>query len=51
MKLKDLVTISRNKNNNQTNLSIKKNKLKELQVSEDALLDLRIEDFERGFFK
>ena len=49
--LNDLVSVSKNKRNNQTNLTIKKMKLKELEISEDALLNLKIKDFEDGFFK
>ena len=40
--LRDLVSITKNKRNNQTNLTIKKTKLKELEMSEEALLNLRI---------
>jgi len=42
MKLKDLVSIAKNKNNKQTNLTIKKRKLKDLDMSEEELLALRI---------
>ncbi len=42
IKLKDLVTVARNKTNHQTNLTIKKTKLKDLDISEEALLNLKI---------
>ena len=47
--LRDLVSITKNKRNQQTNLTVKKTKLKELDISEEALLNLKI----RGdtFFK
>ena len=48
--LKDLVSVTKNKCNNQTNLTIKKTKLKELEISEDALLNLKINNFKEGFF-
>ena len=51
LKLKDLVNRTVNKRNNQTNLTVKKTKLKELDISEDALLNLKIKDFEKGFFE
>ena len=49
--LRDLVSITKNKRNQQTNLSVKKTKLKELDISEDALLNLEIKDFKKGFFE
>ena len=39
MKLKDFVTIARNKRNNQTNLTLRKTKLKDVDITEDDLLD------------
>ena len=42
MKLKDLVSVVKNKNNNQTNLNIRKRKLKELDISELDLLNSKI---------
>ena len=41
-KLKDLVTVVKNKTNRQTNLTLRKTKLKELDISEEALLNLKI---------
>lgn len=48
IRLKDLVSITKNKLNNQTNLSIKKMKLKDLDISEESLLNLKVEG---GFFE
>ena len=45
--LRDLVSVTKNKRNNQTNLTIKKTKLKELEMSEEALLNLKLKDFEK----
>jgi len=42
IKLKDLVTIAKNNCNNQTNLSLKKKKLKKLNISEEKLLDMKL---------
>jgi hypothetical protein len=42
MDLKDFVSITRNKKNNQTNLSIKKTKLKQCGFSEEDFLNLKI---------
>lgn len=42
IKLKDIVTVAKNKTNHQTNLTLKKTKLKEMDMSEDALLNLKI---------
>ncbi len=49
-RLKDLVSVTKNKRNNQTNLTVKKTKLKEMDMSEEALLNLEIKDFKKGFF-
>ena len=43
MKLKDLVSVAKNKRNNQTNLTLKKTKLKDLDMSEESLLNLDID--------
>ena len=42
MKLRDLVTIARNKRNNQVNLTLKKRSLKDIDMTEEELLALRI---------
>jgi len=39
MKLKDFVTIVKNKRNYQTNLTLKKTKLKDVNMTEEDLLD------------
>ena len=42
MKLKDLVSIARNKTNKQTNLTLKKTQLKSIGMTEDDILDIEI---------
>jgi len=42
MKLRDLVSIAKNKNNKQVNLSLKKNKLKDCDMDLDDILDLKV---------
>ena len=42
MKLKDFVTIARNKTNKQTNLTLKKTVLKNKNISEEDILDVEI---------
>jgi hypothetical protein len=42
MELKDFVCVVKNKNNNQTNLTLKKTKLKEWDITEEELLALKI---------
>jgi len=42
MELKDFVTISKNKRNNQTNLTLKKRKLRDIDITEEELLALKI---------
>ena len=42
IKLRDLVTIARNKTNKQTNFTLKKRKLRDIDVTEDELLALKI---------
>lgn len=42
MKLKDLVSIAKNKKNKQVNLSLKKNKLKNCDMDIDDLLELKV---------
>ena len=42
MKLKDLVSIARNKTNKQTNLTLKKRKMKDYDITEEELLALNI---------
>ena len=42
MKLRDLVTIARNKRNKQVNLTLKKRSLKDIDMTEEELLALRI---------
>ena len=42
MELRDFVTIARNKTNKQTNLTLKKRKLKDIDITEDELLALKI---------
>lgn len=49
MKLKDFVSVSRNKRNNQTNLTLKKTKLKDVDMTEEEILDLTIN--KRAFSK
>lgn len=43
MKLRDVVSVARNKTNKQTNLTLKKTKLKDLDISEESLLNLDID--------
>ena len=45
MKLKDLVSIARNKTNKQTNLTLKKRKLKSIDMTENEILDIEIHKF------
>jgi len=49
MKLKDLVSIARNKRNNQTNLTLKKTKMRDFNMTEDELLALKINKI-KGLF-
>jgi hypothetical protein len=42
MELKDFVCVVKNKTNNQTNLTIKKTKLKDMDITEEELLALKI---------
>lgn len=42
MKLKDFVCVVKNKTNNQTNLTIKKTKLKDMDITEEDLLALKV---------
>jgi len=42
MKLKDFVTIARNKRNNQTNLTLRKTKLKDVDMTEEDILNITI---------
>ena len=42
MKLKDFVTIARNKRNNQTNLTLRKTKLKGVDMTEEDILNIII---------
>ena len=42
MKIRDLVSICKNKNNNQINLSLKRKKLKENNISEKDLLNMKL---------
>jgi len=42
MKLKDLVSVTKNKRNNQTNLTIKKTKLKDIDMTEEQILGIEI---------
>lgn len=51
MRFKDLVSIVKNKSNKQTNLSLKKRKLKELNISEEDLLNMKIDKNLRVFLK
>ena len=48
MKLKDLVSVVINKNNNQVNLNIKKTKLKKEDLDISELLNMKIN---KGFLK
>ena len=43
MKLKDIVNVAKNKSNNQINLSIKKKELKEVGISTEKLLDMKLD--------
>jgi len=42
MKLKDLVSISKNSANKQVNLNLKKRKLKFLDITEEQILNMKI---------
>jgi hypothetical protein len=42
MRLKDLVSIAKNKKNKQVNFSLKKTKLKECEMDIDDLLELKV---------
>lgn len=42
MKLKELINISKNKRNNQTNWYPKKRKLKDLDLTEEEILNIKI---------
>jgi len=42
MELKDFVCVVKNKLNNQTNLTIKKTKLRDMDISEEELLAMKI---------
>ena len=42
MELRDFVTIARNKTNKQTNFTLKKRKLRDIDVTEEELLALKI---------
>ena len=45
MKLKDLVSIARNKTNKQTNLTLKKRRMKDIDMTENEILDIEIHKF------
>lgn len=51
MKLKDLVSITKNSKNSQSNWSIKKRKLKQLKVSEEDVLDIEIDNYLMRYIK
>lgn len=51
MRLKDLVSVTRNINNNQVNLSIKRKVLKHLNISQDELLNTELDKFLDRHFK
>lgn len=51
MKFKDLVSVAKNSKNKQVNLSIKKRKLKQLDISEEDLLNLKIDKNIKRCFK
>ncbi|HUS51676.1 MAG TPA: hypothetical protein VMZ91_16030 [Candidatus Paceibacterota bacterium] len=42
MRLKDLVSVVKNKNNKQINLNLKKKRLKDLDISEEEILNIHI---------
>ena len=44
MKLKDLVSVAKNKSNNQVNFSLKKKEIKRIGISTEKLLDMSIDD-------
>jgi hypothetical protein len=50
MKLRDLVSIARNHNNKQTNLSLKKKVLKNLKITEEDLLEIEVDKFMKKRF-
>ena len=43
MKLKDIVSVTKNKSNKQVHLSLKKNKLKDLDISEQSILNIKLD--------
>jgi len=42
MKLRDIVNVSHNKSNKQISLSLKKKKIKDLDISEDSILNIKL---------
>jgi hypothetical protein len=42
MQLRDIVNVTTNKNNKQINLSLKKKKIKDLDLSEESILNIKL---------